>query len=180
MLAGRLKVMYDQPIEVGSYVKFKENVPARVGVGQVCSIVGSGEKIKYEVYLLNKRFKNIIKSDDTYKRRTIHSKYCKHVEINSTIFHKKSFEIGDIVCHNLLGFKRYGVITGFTHPDGLESTSYMNGYNGSDLIECVQVNKIGLTRYRDGRNKIKKFTCCTKRLKLCEVDIWDEKGVLIK
>lgn len=180
MPVGRLRIMYDRPIEIGSYVKFREHVPVRVGVGQVYGIIGTGERIKYEVYLLNKRFKNTLKADDTYKRRTIHSKYCKHVEINSTIFNKKTFEIGDIVCHNLLGLKRYGVITGFTHPDGLESTSYMSGYNGSDLIECVQVNKIGLTRCRDRNNIIKKFTCGTKRLKVCEVNIWDERGVLIE
>ena len=180
MLAGRFRVLYDKPIEIGSIVKYKETVPTRTGIGEVCGIVGFGNRLRFEVCVLNKRLRCILNSDNTYKKRTIHSKYCKHIQINCSFFDKKSFEIGDVVCHKFLGIKKYGIITGFTHPDGLESTSYTNGYNGIDLIDCVQVNRTGLTRCRDDSNNIKKFTCKKDRLKICEVDIWDEKGILIK
>ena len=79
-----------------------------------------------------------------------------------------------------LTIKKYGVITGFVHPDGLDTTSYYCGYNGTDLIQCVQIDKNNLTRCRDNQRNIKKFTAHKKRLRICEVDLWNEKGVNIK
>ena len=39
------------------------------------------------------------------------------------------------------GSFRYGRIVCFVHPDGLYSTSHEEGYNGKDLLECVEIEK---------------------------------------
>lgn len=176
----KFKVLFDVPIDIGSFIKYKQQIPLTTGVGEVIGKIGFGTNIKYEIILLNKRLKPIMRGDDTYKKRVIHNKYCKHISIKDTIFKKQTFEIGDIVCNKFLGLKRYGIITGFINPDGLESKSYYDGYNGTDLIECVCIENNGLTRQRNSAGIIKRFISKSKRLKLCEVDLWDEKGVLIK
>jgi hypothetical protein len=176
----KFKVLYDEPITIGSVLKFKESGPRnRHGVGEVCGIIGSADNTRYEIIMYNKRFKPELTANDTYKKRIIHSKYCKNIDINCTLINKKCFELGDVVCYSFLTFKKYGVITGFVHPDGLDTTSYYTGYNGTDMIECVQINKRGLTRCRDDQNNLKRFRCSKKRLKICEVDLWDEKGVRV-
>ena len=68
------------------------------------------------------------------------------------------------------------MIVGFVHPDGLITTSYENGYNGTDLIECVEISKRGLESKRDKNNKIKRFRSTSNRLKMCEVDLWNKTG----
>ena len=36
---------------------------------------------------------------------------------------------------------KYGRIVCFVHPDGLYSKSHEEGYNGKDLLECVEIDK---------------------------------------
>ena len=57
------------------------------------------------------------------------------------LFKKKTFEKGDVVRHKRGGSFRYGRIVCFVHPDGLYSTSHEQGYNGKDLLECVEIDK---------------------------------------
>ena len=178
-MLSRFKILYDVPITVGSYIKYKEIVPERKGFGEVVGIVGSGKYMKYEIINLNRRLKHVMSNDHKYKRRLILASKCKHVDIQSTILDKKQYEIGDIVCHKRFGLVKFGVIVGFTHPDGLYTSSYENGYNGVDLLDCVEINKRSLMRVRRNK-KIVKFIAKNKHLKICEVDLWDEKGVLIK
>ena len=40
-----------------------------------------------------------------------------------------------------VGAFRYGRIVCFVHPDGLYSSSHEEGYNGKDLLECVEIEK---------------------------------------
>jgi hypothetical protein len=176
---SRFKILYDIPITIGSYIKYREIAPARKGFGEVIGIVGFGGRLKYEIINLNKRLKHIVDANHNFKRRLIHHTKCKHVDIKSTIIDKKQFEIGDVVCHKRLGFKKYGAITGFLHPDDLYTSSYERGYNGVDLLDCVEIDPRSLTRRRRSGN-IVKFTSNKKYLKICEVDLWDEKGVLLK
>ena len=177
----KFRVLFNVPIEIGSIVKYKDSRSTdRKGVGEVCGIIGTGENIKYEIYVLTKRLQPRMTSDDKYITRKIHSKYCKHIDISKTIVNKNNFELGDFVCYKFLTIKKYGVITGFVHPDGLDTTSYYCGYNGTDLIQCVQIDKNNLTRCRDNQRNIKKFTAHKKRLRICELGLWNEKGVNIK
>jgi hypothetical protein len=178
-MLSRFKILYDVPITIGSYIKYRETTPARKGFGEVVGLVGSGERLKYEIINLNKRLKHIVDANHIYKRRLIHHSKCKHVDIKSTVLDKKHFELGDVVCHKRFGLKKYGAVVGFQHPDYLYTTSYEQGYNGVDLLDCVEINPRTLTRVRKF-DKIVKFVSNKKYLKICEVDLWDEKGVLIK
>jgi hypothetical protein len=179
-MLSRFKILYDTPIVVGSYIKYKEQIPQRVGFGEVIGVYGNGKNVRYEIINLNKRLKCIVDANHNYKRRSISSKYCKHVDIKSTILQKQNFEVGDIVCQKRLGFKKYGVIVGFHHPDGILSDNYVNTHNGIDLIDCVQIEPRCLMRLRDRHNNVISFTCKRSNLKLCEVDMWNEKGIIIK
>ena len=178
-MLSRFKILYDVPIDVGSYIKYKEQIPQRVGFGEVVGIYGNGKNKRYEIINLNKRLKCIVDANHNYKRRTINSKYCKHVDIKSTILQKKNFEIGDIVCHKRLGFKKYGVIISFHHPDEIFSENINITHNGTDLIDCVEIEPRCLMRTRNKNDEVIRFTCKKKHLKLCEVDMWNEKGVII-
>ena len=51
-----------------------------------------------------------------------------------------SFRPGDVIRHLRNGRLRFGIIIGFTHPEGLYSASLENGYNGKDLIEGVEIS----------------------------------------
>lgn len=176
----RLKIFHDRPIEVGSYIKYKSPLQNNIkGFGEVVGIVGSGTSTKFEIINLNKRLKHMYNRSMEYKRNTIHSKHCKHVDINSSILPKDVFEVGDIVVCKKLCFKRFGAIVSFLHPDGLCSSSYKDGYNGTDLIQCVEINARDLTRVRGIMNEVKLFVSTKDKLKLCKVDLWDEKGVTI-
>jgi hypothetical protein len=178
-MLSRIKIFHDKPVEVGSYVKYKEDIPARKGFGEVVSIIGSGERLRYEIINLNKRLKCIVDSNHQYKRRIISAKKCKHVDISGTLNIKKTFELGDIVHYKFIWRKKFGAIVGYEHPDGLYSSSYDDGYNGIDLITCVEIDPKDLTRVRDTDGNIKYFTCSKDRLKICKVDLWSETGIVL-
>lgn len=180
LMLSRVKIFHDKPIEVGSYVKYRETVPDRKGFGEVISIIGSGNRLRYEIINLNKRLKCIIDSNHRYKRRVISANKCKHVDISSTLKNKKTFELGDVVHYKFLWRSKFGTIVGFTHPDGLYSSSYEHGYNGTDLITCVEINPKDLTRVRDANKKVIQYTCNKDRLKICKVDLWSEEGITLE
>ena len=175
-LKAILKILLDKQPRVGSIVKFRDNIPPRTVVGEVCGFVGAGDRMKYEIIMLDKRLNPMLHVDGTYKRRNIPANKCKHVDIQFVKSLKKDFEIGDVVCNSRFGIKKFGVITSFIHPDGLESTSYTNGYNGTDLICCVEIKQKGLARVKDKHGKHKQFITTNKRLKICKVDLWSEQG----
>jgi hypothetical protein len=179
-MLSRVKIFHDKPVEVGSYVKYRETVPDRKGFGEVISIIGTGERTRYEIINLNKRLKCVVDSNQRYKRRVISAKSCKHVDISSTLKNKRTFELGDIVHYKFLWKSRFGAVVGFVHPDGLYSSSYEDGYNGTDLITYVEINPKDLTRVRDTDNNIKHYTCTKDRLKVCKVDLWSEKGIVLE
>lgn len=173
-----VKVLHDVPIQIGSVVKFREQIPQRTGFGEVAAIMSRGSKIYYELILLNKRMDLAQTLDFKYKKRTMLSDKCKHVKI-SKLKTSKDIELGDVVQHKFLTFKKYGIVVGFVHPDGLISTSYENGLNDVDLIQCVEIHKSGLIRKRDVDGNFIRFTCNRKRLKTCQVDMWCDKGATI-
>lgn len=171
-----LKILLDKPPGIGSIVKFKDSIPPRIVVGEVCGFVGSGDRLKYEIIMLDKRMNPMMHVNGSYKRRNIPANKCKHVDVQRVKSVKRDFEIGDVVCHNRFGLRRFGVITSFINPDGLASTSYNTGYNGTDLICCVEIKPRGLARVKDIDGNHKNFVVSNKRLKICKVDIWNEQG----
>ena len=53
---------------------------------------------------------------------------------------------------------RFGKIVSFVHPEGLYTTSNEKGYNGKDLIECVEIEpKKGLAVKKDADGEVKRF-----------------------
>jgi hypothetical protein len=172
----RFKLNLQDDIEIGSVVKYRDNNTRKTIVGEVCNIVGSGETQKYEVILYDMRLRPLMRGDGSFKRRNLKSNKCKLIDETFTFDTSKSFELGDVVCVKSTTRNRYGVIIGFVHPDGLFSTSYEHGYNGTDLIDCVEIEKRGLRRKRDLLGKVKRFTSTSERTKICDVDLWNRSG----
>ena len=90
---------------------------------------------------------------------------------------RKVFQLGDVIRHRRAGTFRFGIIVGFHHPDGLYSDSWEKGYNGKDVIECVEISgRSGLPRKRDHDGKIIKFEIGPSHAKLCEIMPMDQNG----
>lgn len=171
----RYKLDNTGEVEVGSVVKYK-NTDRKTRVAEVSLIYGATDRLKYEVIKYDMRLKPMIRADGSYVRKTIPAKRCKLIDGEFKFDTGVCFELGDVVCRHTNTTRRYGVIVGFVHPDGLITTSYENGYNGTDLIECVEISKRGLESKRDKNNKIKRFRSTSNRLKMCEVDLWNKTG----
>ena len=169
------KLNKEDTVQVGSVVKYKDTSNNK-RVGEVCSIIGSGANERYELIIYDKRLKPIMSTDSTYKRKTIKSDKCKLIDIDFKFNTSDSFELGDVVCKTTGITKRYGVVVGFLHPDGLNTTSYEHGYNGVDLLQCVEISKRGLQRKRDMMGRVKRFTANKKNIKCCDVDLWNRTG----
>jgi hypothetical protein len=93
------------------------------------------------------------------------------------LFSKKTFEKGDVVQSKRGGTVRFGRIVCFVHPDGLYSTSHEEGYNGKDLLECVEIDKKpGLLQKMDSDGEPKRFQAQGKDCKIMKVITTDSKG----
>ena len=93
------------------------------------------------------------------------------------LFKKKTFEKGDVVRHKRGGAFRYGRIVCFVHPDGLYSTSHEKGYNGKDLLECVEIEKKpGLLQIIAPDGHPKRFQGQGKDCKIMKVITTNSKG----
>ena len=163
----------EEEIEIGSVVKIDDG--DKIIVGEVSGII-KGRKDAYEIILYDKRFKPIMRGDGTFRRKRYLTDKCTIMD-EGFKFNNETIELGDIVCKKTNGLRdRYGVVIGFTHPDGLFSTSYANGYNGTDMIDCVEINKRGLSRCRDAEGQLKRFSTFNERVSSCEVDLWNRSG----
>lgn len=170
------KLNRTDPITIGSIVKAKQTIPSKKIVGEVTNIlIGSREKA--ELILYDKRLKPMFSHDGTTLRRvTVDLSTCKLIDENFIFDNNKQFELGDVVCYKTNLRIRFGIVVGFTNVDGLISTSYECGYNGTDLIDCVEINKRGLTRKRNLAGQIKRFSVIGNKLKKCTVDLWSRSG----
>ena len=93
------------------------------------------------------------------------------------LFSKKTFEKGDVIQSKRAGSFRYGRIVCFVHPDGLYSTSHEDGYNGKDLIECVEIEKKpGLLQVIGPDGDPKRFQAQGRDCKIMKVITTDSKG----
>ncbi len=168
------KINKDDPIEVGSVVRYKTGTTRQVG--EVFSVIDGSGAPRFELIVYDKRLKPMFRADGTYKIKRVSADKCKLIDENFKFKYETNYELGDVVVKKHNARVKYGVIIGFTHPDGLFSTSYENGYNGTDLIDCVEITKRGLTRERDHEGNIKRFSTLNERLSTCEVDLWNRSG----
>lgn len=167
-----LKIDRDGEVTVGSVVKCKHN--GELYVGEVYSMIGDTQ---YEIIIYDKRLKPTYKLDGSFRRKKLPVDRCKLIDENFTFSNKNNYELGDVIRKSTShGRYKFGVIIGFTHPDGLFSTSYESGYNGTDLIDCVEIERRGLSRKRTKNGSIKRFSTFSKGVKVCEVDLWDKNG----
>lgn len=168
----RRRAKKDAPeITIGTVV-FTKTKPQFIG--EVFGII-KGRKDQYELLLYDKRLKPIMRGDGTYRRRRVLQEDCRVLDQDFKIT-TNTIELGDVICKRQHGNIKYGVVIGFTHPDGLMSTSYANGYNGTDLIDCVEIEKRGLARKRDADGQIKRFSTFSERVNCCEIDLWNRTG----
>ena len=168
-----LKLDKDNEIQVGSVVKFKLNRERHVG--EVFSIL-TGSDPAVEIILYDKRMLPMYNLNNCFKIKKTRLSGCKLIDENFKCTLSDNYTIGDIVANKRLMKHRYGVIIGFHHPAGLSSTSYESGYNGTDMIDCVEIEKRGLRRKRNIDGSIRRFTVLPEKLKRCEVDLWNRTG----
>ena len=101
----------------------------------------------------------------------------KHYTSRRELFKKKTFENGVVIRHKRGTTIRYGRIVCFVHPDGLYSTSHEEGYNGKDLLECVEItSKPGLLQVMQPDGEPKRFQAQGKDCKIMNVITVDSKG----
>ena len=117
------------------------------------------------------------KGSDGMKLFRVKKSRAKHYTPRKKLFKKKVFEKGTVVRHKRGTTIRYGQIVCFIHPDGLYSTSHEQGYNGKDLLECVEISpKPGLAQLMDSDGEPKRFTVQSKDCKIMDVITTNTKG----
>ena len=101
----------------------------------------------------------------------------KHYTPIKKLFAKKTFTKGDIVQYKKGTRVKYGRIVCFVHPDGLYSKSHEDGYNGKDLLDCVEIDKKpGLLQVIGPDGEPKRFQAKGKECKIMKVITTDSKG----
>lgn len=164
-------------LNVGMIVEELSPATGKQRIGEIVYIFGDRNK-KFQVLELNRHdlspfFNN---SKDKLKFFCVDSEKCRKLDL-SRIRKPNSFLPGDVVRHSKNGRVRFGIIIGFTHPEGLYSESIEKGYNGKDLIECVEISgRAGLPQKIDSMGKVKRFTTGPSDLKICEVLPMDKNG----
>jgi len=159
-------------IEIGDFVKETVSSKGKKKCGEVLMILADnpGDPTIECVEVHPDELTPLEKGSDGMKTfRTKRSKL-KHYTPRKLLFSKKTFEKGDVVRHKRGTTIRYGRIVCFVHPDGLYSTSHEEGYNGKDLLECVEIEKTG----PDGEPK--RFQAQGKDCKIIKVITTNTKG----
>jgi len=167
----RLKINRSKKLQVGDVVETSKNPRY---IGEVVNIM-SNSRETLEIILLDKTLKPIQTYEGAYKLKKVRCKYCKPFDYTKLRKRTNRFELGDVVQKTLAGRKKYGIIVGYTHPDGLLSTSYEKGYNGTDLFELIEISPRDLTRKRNSDGSIKKFVTHKSNCIVCHVNLWDNK-----
>jgi len=116
------------------------------------------------------------KADGIQLFKTRRSKL-KHYTPIKKLFAKKTFDKGDVIQHRKGSRIKYGRIVCFVHPDGLYSKSHEEGYNGKDLLDCVEIDKKpGLLQVLGPDGEPKRFQAKGKECKIMKVITTDSKG----
>ena len=166
-------------IEIGDHVKETVSSKGKKRCGEVLMILDDnpGDPTMECVEIHPDELVPLEKGSDGMRTfRTKRSKL-KLYTPRKQLFAKKTFEKGDVVRHKRGATIRYGRIVCFVHPDGLYSTSHEEGYNGKDLLECVEINKKpGLLQIIGPDGEPKRFQAQGKDCKIIKVITVDSKG----
>ena len=167
----------ETPLSVGDRVEEKRPINGRVRLGEII-LVREGRRRSFELIQLNPHDLEPIRRGDfaQYKRFKLNEDRCRR--LNARKFSTcRTFKIGDIVRKSYHDHVRYGRIVNFVHPEGLLTTSHENGYNGKDLLECIEISgKPGLSRKRDTTGDLKRFVTGPERCQICKIVPMDKKG----
>lgn len=171
-----MKIEKKKEVQVGTIVITRKRRPKLVG--EVITLLEDKHE-SVEVIILDKRLQPLQNGNASYKVKKFRRCDIKILTPRNFKF-KPAFNLGDVIRKKYIaGYKRYGIIVGYIHPDGLYSSSYENGYNGIDLLECVEITKRGMNRKRNQAGEVKKFTTSSKECKPCKVDLWNKTGIKI-
>jgi len=166
-------------IEIGDFVKETVSSKGKKKCGEVLMILADnpGDPTIECVEVHPDELTPLEKGSDGMRTfRTKRSKL-KHYTPRKLLFSKKTFEKGDVVRHKRGTTIRYGRIVCFVHPDGLYSTSHEEGYNGKDLLECVEIEKKpGLMQKTGPDGEPKRFQAQGKDCKIIKVITTNTKG----
>jgi len=167
----------ETPLSIGDRVEEKSPASGKVRLGEII-LVREGRQRSFELIQLNPHDLEPIRRGDFshYKRFRLNEDRCKR--LNKRKFSsRRTFKIGDIVRKSYHDHVRYGRIVNFVHPEGLLTTSHENGYNGKDLLECIEISgKPGLSRKRDTTGDLKRFVTGPERCQICKIVPMDKKG----
>ena len=164
-------------LSVGEIVEEIAPVNGRVRVGEII-LVREGRRRSFELIQLNPHNLEPIRRGDFahYKRFRLTENRCKLLD-KSKFEKKRSFRLGDVICKVYVDHLRYGRIVNFLHPDGLLTSSHEHGYNGKDLLECIEISsRSGLSRKTDAEGNAKRFITGPEHCKISKVLPMDKKG----
>ena len=163
--------------ELGDIVMERSSNGKRKRIGEII-FIKEGKRAKLKLIELIPKSLSPKFSQNYSKLRyfTLPIEHCKKLKI-SRPQKRKVIQIGDVLLSRRFGILKFGLVVGFHHPDGLYSDSWENGYNGKDLIECVEISgRSGLPRMRDQLGKVKKFELISSQAQLCEIIPMDKNG----
>jgi hypothetical protein len=172
-----MKRIIPKSFELGDIVVERNTGSGRKRVGEIVFIT-EGKRPKLKLLELAPRSLSPKFNGDCSRLKYFSSprEKCRKLLVLN-IKKRKVFQLGDVIRHRRYGIFRFGIIVGFHHPDGLYSDSWEKGYNGKDIIECVEITgRSGLPRKRDNEGQIKKFEIGPSHAKLCEVLPMDQNG----
>ena len=170
----------EHPFAVGKRVEEIGGPQGRNRLGEIFSIIDGRRGKTFELILLNPHDLRPVTRGQlgTYKRFKLPETRCKRLD-EKKFSAKRTFMIGDVIRKSYGTFVRYGVIVNFVHPDGLLSSSHLEGYNGLDFLECIKITtRPGLERLRDSEGNPKRFTTSSQNCKICKVKPMDKEGGL--
>ena len=168
------------PLGVGSRIEEIGGSQNRHRLGEICSILDGRRGRAFELIMLNPHDLSPVTRGDlgSYKRFKLQENRCMRLD-EEKYAGKRTFRIGDVIRKSYHTFARYGIIVNFVHPDGILSSSHLNGYNGWDFLECVEISRRqGLQRIRDSEGNLKRFTTSSHNCTICKIKPMDKKGGL--
>ena len=179
MSISSTKKKRNKDIEIGDFVKETVTANGKKRCGEALMILADnpGDPPIECVQVHPDELTPLEKGSDGMRNfRTKRSKL-KPYTPRKALFSKKTFEKGDVIRHKRGGTIRYGRIVCFVHPDGLYSTSHEEGYNGKDLLECVEIEKKpGLLQKIGPDGEPKRFQGQGKDCKIIKVITKNAKG----